>query len=171
MHINPGKPLKNLAPEVNMYLEENRKQQKIEDFYLPFGGHLDENNRWVILSRKIPWEVLEKDYMKKLASSGMGAPAKSFRMALGALIIKEKLQISDEETVEQIRENPYLQFFTGLEGYRDKVPFDSSLMVHFRKRLDGDLIQKANEILFREWNEVEVKKKRKIRKQLKKMKG
>jgi hypothetical protein len=33
----------------------------------------------------------------------MGAPAKSFRMALGALIIKEKLGISDRETVEQIK--------------------------------------------------------------------
>jgi hypothetical protein len=32
-------------------------------------------------------------------------------MALGALIIKEKLGISDRETVEQIRENPYLQYF------------------------------------------------------------
>jgi hypothetical protein len=29
-------------------------------------------------------------------------------MALGALIIKEKLGISDRETVEQNRENPYL---------------------------------------------------------------
>jgi len=30
-------------------------------------------------------------------------------MALGALIIKEKLGTSDQETVEQIKENPYLQ--------------------------------------------------------------
>ena len=41
----------------------------------------------------------------------MGVPAKSFRMALGALIIKEKLEISDRKTVEQIRDNPYLQYF------------------------------------------------------------
>jgi hypothetical protein len=34
-------------------------------------------------------------------------------MALGALIIKEKLGISDRLTVEQIRENPYLQYFIG----------------------------------------------------------
>ena len=30
--------------------------------------------------------------------------------ALGALIIKEKLGISDRETIEQIKENPYLQY-------------------------------------------------------------
>jgi hypothetical protein len=37
----------------------------------------------------------------------MGAPAKTFRIALVALIIKEKLGTSDRETVEQIKENPY----------------------------------------------------------------
>ena len=46
--------------------------------------------------------------MLKTSRSEMGAPAKSFRMALGALIIKEKLLISDRETVEQIRKNPYI---------------------------------------------------------------
>ena len=46
-------------------------------------------------------------------------PALSFRMALGALIIKEKLSISDRETVEQIKENPYLQYFIGIESYKN----------------------------------------------------
>jgi hypothetical protein len=32
-------------------------------------------------------------------------------MALGALIIKEISGKSDRETVEQIKENPYLQYF------------------------------------------------------------
>ena len=101
----------------------------------------------------------------------MGAPAKPFRMALGSLIIKEKLQLSDVETVELIRETPYLQYFIGMEGYKDEAPFDSSTMVHFRKRLDGKILQKANEILFRQFQEEELKKNRKIRKKLKKKKG
>lgn len=90
-------------------------------------------------------------------------------MALGALIIKEKLQISDREVVEQIRENHYLQYFIGLEGYNDEEPFDPFMMVHFRKRLNGELIQKANEILFNEYLEEERIKKQKVRKKLKKM--
>ncbi|MBF9019044.1 MULTISPECIES: transposase [unclassified Oceanispirochaeta] len=150
-----------------MYREESEEQQKIEDFYLPFGGHLDETNRWVILSNKIPWDKIESDYAKQFSSTGNGAPAKSIRMALGALIIKEKLQISDEEVVAQIKENPYLQYFTGLESYIEERPFDASLMVHFRKRLNGQIMQKANEILFREFQEKELKKNRKIRKKLK----
>ena len=153
-----------------MYREESGKQQKLEDFYMPFGGHLDEENRWIILSKKIPWEEIEQEYKEKLGDTEIGAPAKSLRVALGALIIKEKLQISDREVVEQIRENPYLQYFIGFERYNDKPPFDASMMVHFRKRLDGELIHKSNEIIFKEYQETLRKKKRKMKKKLKKMK-
>ena len=141
-----------------MYREEADNQQKLEDFYRPFGGYLKEDNRWVILSKKIPWDKIESDYAKKFAPSNMGAPAKPFRIALGSLIIKEKLQLSDMETVELIRETPYLQYFIGMEGYKDEAPFDPSTMVHFRKRLDGKILQKANEILFRQYQEEELKK-------------
>ena len=94
---------------------------------MPFGGHLKEENRWVILSGKVPWKEIENGYKEKLGNTEMGAPAKPLRMALGSLIIKEKLQISDREVVEQIRENLYLQFFVGTEGYENKAPFDSSM--------------------------------------------
>jgi len=40
--------------------------------------------------------------MLKTSPSEMGRPAKSFRMGLGALIIKEKLGISDRPRVEHI---------------------------------------------------------------------
>jgi hypothetical protein len=38
-------------------------------------------------------------------------------MALGALIIKARLNLTDEELVEPIKENPYLQSFIGLEAF------------------------------------------------------
>lgn len=66
-------------------------------------------------------------------------------MALGALIIKERLGVSDRETIEQIRENPYLQYFLGLSEYSDKAPFDASTLVHFRKRIGIDLVLAVNE--------------------------
>jgi hypothetical protein len=54
-------------------------------------------------------------------------------MALGALIIKEKLGISDRPKVEHIRKNPYLQYFIGQSSYSNGLPFDPSLLGHFRK--------------------------------------
>jgi hypothetical protein len=78
-------------------------------------------------------------------------------MALGALIIKEKLGISDEETVEQIRENPYLQYFLGLSEYSDKAPFEASMMVHFRKRLNLEFVGRINERIVKTSKESEQK--------------
>lgn len=123
----------------------NQKQLRFENFYLPFGGKLRSDNRWVKLAKFIPWEDFEPDYAKSLASTDKGPPAKSIRVALGTLIIKERLGISDEETVEQIRENPYLQYFLGFEEFKDEPPFDPSMLVHFRKRLSMDFICKINE--------------------------
>ncbi|MCC3525606.1 MAG: transposase [Microcoleus sp. PH2017_20_SFW_D_A] len=78
--------------------------------------------------------IFVDEYAQKFTCS-TGAPAKSFRIALGALIIKERLGTSDSETVEQIRENPYLQYFLGLSGYSNARPFDSSMFVYFRQRI------------------------------------
>lgn len=46
--------------------------RELEDFYLPFGGHLDEENRWVILSKNVPWEKIEKEYKEKLCDTEKG---------------------------------------------------------------------------------------------------
>ena len=69
-------------------------------------------------------------------------------MALGALIIKARLRLTDEELVEQIRENPHLQFI-GLKPFQDSAPFDPSMMVHFRKRLPEAVINDCNERIVR----------------------
>lgn len=73
----------------------------------------------------------------------MGAPAKPFRMALGALIIKERLGISDRETVEQIRENPYLQYFLGLTSYQEEAPFEASILVHLEAKNNRKISQQS----------------------------
>jgi transposase, IS5 family len=127
-----------------MYRRSTPGQLSFENFYLPFGGKLSGENRWVKLAALIPWDKFEAEYAEHL-SEEMGAPAKPFRMALGALIIKERLGTSDAETVEQIRENPYLQFFLGLSEYSDSAPFDSSMFVHFRKRLTLEFVGRINE--------------------------
>ena len=128
-----------------MYRTNNPYQLEFEDFYLPFGGRLRSDNRWVILSKQIPWQEIEQQYAALFEDSGTGNPAKSARIALGALIIKERLGTTDRETVEQIRENPYLQYFLGLPEYKDEEPFHHSLMTHFRKRFDKDTLAKINE--------------------------
>jgi len=120
------------------------RQPALPDFYLPFGGKLDPENRWVKLAKIVPWHLVEQDYRANFASSGMGAPAKESRIALGALIIKERLGVTDEETVAQIRENAYLQYFLGLHEFLRKDLFDPSMMVHFRKRIRPETLEQIN---------------------------
>jgi hypothetical protein len=123
------------------------KQMEFEDFKLPFGGRLKSGNRWVKLAKLIPWGEIEEIYTSNLAGTGMGAPAKSARIALGALIIKEHYGKSDEETVLEIQENPYLQYFLGYPAYSDKKPFDPSMLTHFRLRFGLSGSQKVNDII------------------------
>ena len=51
-------------------------------------------------------------------------------MALGALFVKARLVLTDEELVEEIKENPYLQFIIALEAFQYSAPFDQSMMVY-----------------------------------------
>lgn len=125
--------------------QKNMRQLSIENFYLPFGGKLNPANRWIRLSGVIPWEEFEDEYAKNFSKNQTGCPAKSVRIALGALIIKERLNTTDEEAVELIRESPYLQFFLGLGGFSDKAPFEASMYVHFRKRFSVDFLNAINE--------------------------
>jgi hypothetical protein len=127
-----------------MYRKDDINQLKFEDFYLPFGGRLRSDNRWVILSKQIPWDKIETEY-GKIFSQDAGSPAKSARIALGALIIKERLGLTDRETVEQIKENPYLQYFLGYTKYIEQEPFHNSMMTHFRKRFNQDILKQINE--------------------------
>lgn len=116
-------------------------------FLMPFGEALDEANRWVRMARLIPWAMVDDAYGSHFRRDGKGHRPLTARVALGSLIIKERLGLTDRETVEQIRENPYLQYFLGFGSFSSAVPFDASLMVHFRKRLGPDLVIAMNQRL------------------------
>lgn len=103
--------------------------------------------RWVKLVELIPWAEFETNYSKSLKGSGDGPPAKSVRVALGAPVIKERLGTSDRETVEQIKENPYLKYFLGFKEYSEKPPFHPTMFVNFRKRLTRDMIAEINDTI------------------------
>lgn len=95
-----GNVRKTLTDQTPPMYQQRVQQPEFETFYLPFGGHLRSDNRWVRLAKLIRWEEAEKKYAANFSESGMGTPAKNVRIALGALIIKERLGLSDEETVE-----------------------------------------------------------------------
>jgi hypothetical protein len=84
-----------------MYRENHNGQLSIAEFHVPFGGTLDPDNRWVLFSSLMPWDELEDTYAPQFNPTTR-ASAKPVRLAFGALLIKQLLGLTDEETVEQI---------------------------------------------------------------------
>jgi hypothetical protein len=74
-----------------------------------------------------------------------GASGINPRVVLGALIIKHICDLSDRETIEQIRENVYMQYFIGYSGFSNSSPFDASLFVELRTGLGMEQINAINE--------------------------
>jgi len=118
-------------------------------FEMPFSGALTPDNRWVVLSRKLPWDILVNIYKKQMNNSRTGAGGINPRVVLGALIIKHICDLSDRETIQQIRENVYMQYFIGYSGFSSSAPFDPSLFVELRNRLGLEQINAINERVVR----------------------
>lgn len=125
-----------------------QKQISIAEFATPFELNLDENNRWVVLSKVIPWDKFAELYYKNFPSR-RGAPTKDARMVLGVVIIKHMLKLDDIGVIEIIQENPYMQYFIGLKGFTKKPVFDPSLLVYIRKRIDLNVFESLTDELIR----------------------
>jgi hypothetical protein len=54
-----------------MYRREHRDQLSFKDFFLPFGGQLLGDNRWIKLAELIPWDELEDDSMQPSSARGL----------------------------------------------------------------------------------------------------
>ena len=86
----------------------SQTQLTLEGFETPFERSMDKNNHWIKLSACIPWDDLANTCYQSFNASA-GRPAKDAQLVIGAVIIKYRLKFSDEETVAQIQENPYLE--------------------------------------------------------------
>lgn len=133
---------KNRAPSPKYV---SAKQLTFSEFESPFERKLNSTNRWIILSKLLPWDELCSIYWKHIPEKATGRPALNPRIVLGAIIIKHLCDLDDRETVDQISENIYMQYFLGYSSFCDVPPFDASLFVEFRKRLGLEQINKINE--------------------------
>lgn len=133
-------------------IRDNYSKQTVLDFFLPFDGKLDPENRWVKLSETIPWEEIGLVYNRSMKSK-MGPPALPSRVVVGVLIIKHLKKLPDEEVIEDIRENPYYQFFLGFKNFEPRTVFDPSLFVEIRKRLGMERIKEINDLFLSNFNQ------------------
>ncbi|MBF0371210.1 MAG: IS5 family transposase [Magnetococcales bacterium] len=98
------------------------------------------------MEKVIPWDELVDAYCLWM-SIRHGRPAKSPRLVIRALILKHKQKWTDEETVLQIQENPYLQYFCGYSNFSLSQPFAPSLFVEIRKRMGEEVFDRFEEVI------------------------
>ena len=122
------------------------EQLSFVNFNTTCGMQLDPNNEWIRISKNLPWRAWETLY-SVMFPSPTGNVAKPCRMVMGSLIIQMRMGYTDRDLVEQILQNPYYQFFIGLEAFQHVAPFNPSLLVFWRKRIDLEFVIKANDIL------------------------
>lgn len=119
-------------------------QLVLSGFETPFSQKLNPTNRWVLLAGKIPWDEVCNIYTRQLGVSRTGRPPISPRVVIGSLIIKHMCNLDDRETVAQIAENMYMQYFLGYSSFNPEPPFDASLFVEFRSRMGMEQIGAIN---------------------------
>jgi IS5 family transposase len=88
----------------------------------------------VRLSAEISWEAFEQQLQPTYAPV-MGAPGISTRLMVSLHYLKYQHDLSDEAVVARWVENPYWQFFSGMQFFSHQAPIDPSSMTRWRSRL------------------------------------
>ncbi|MEZ4687528.1 MAG: IS5 family transposase [Bacteroidia bacterium] len=70
--------------------------------------------------------------------SSTGRPAHPVRLMVGLLILKQLEDLGDETVVEKWVENPYYQYFCGMDVFQWSQPIDPTDLVYFRQRIGTD---------------------------------
>lgn len=129
-----------------MYRAKDRATKPLFAELFPFGGKIDEQNRWLKIAALIPWESLEQAYSRNFGETGR--PAHDARLVIGLLLLKHMTRASDAEIVQLVRENPYMQAFCGLDNFAAGNVIDPSTLTYVRRRLKGQPIKELERLTY-----------------------
>ena len=115
-----------------MYKAQSRI--KTPSLFWDLASMLDIHHELYILAGLIDWHMFEQSFAP-LFSATNGRPAKPVRLMVGLLMLKHIRNVSDEQVVDQFRENAYYQWFCGMDSFSTSAPCASSELVHFRHRI------------------------------------
>lgn len=117
------------------------KAQNQRDLFKPLlSDFIDMNHELVLLSNKIDWNYFEKEF--SIYYSKTGAPSMPVRLMVASLLLKRLYNLGDETLAATWAQNPYMQYFSGQSRFQHKYPCDPSDLVHFRKRITQEGIEK-----------------------------
>jgi IS5 family transposase len=110
-------------------------------FLMPtLGEQLDPRQPLKQLADTIPWIEFEQAFGKYYSAEGR--PAKPVRLMVGLLLLKQLFNQGDETVVAAWVQNPYWQYFCGMNEFQWQVPCDPSDLVYFRQRIGQAGVQR-----------------------------
>lgn len=115
--------------------------QEQRNFFEPLlTDFINDRHELVLLARKIDWKYFDKEFSDLYSPTGH--PAHPIRFMVGCLLLKRLYNLGDETLAEAWIMNPYMQFFCGEAHFRHSFPCDPSNLVHFRKRIGEEGVEK-----------------------------
>jgi transposase, IS5 family len=119
--------------------------QELDFFMMPLKDFIDLKHPLCLVADDLDWGMLETE-LSKFYCEDEGRPGKPIRLMVGLLYLKSVQDLSDEEVLGGLTENPYWQYFCGFTHFRKRIDLDSSSLTRFRKRIGErglDLLNKA----------------------------
>ena len=105
---------------------------------------LDPKHELILLAKKIPWETFDKEFSNCYKPAAR--PAKTNRLMVGLLILKQLYNLSDRGIVETWVQTTYFQAFCGESSFQWQFPCASSDLTHFRNRIGQEGVEKIFEV-------------------------
>jgi transposase, IS5 family len=106
----------------------------------PLRKMLDPQHSLYRLAEAINWPVFDEQF-GPLYADGVGRPALSTRLMVALHYIKHIYDLSDDLVLAGFLENPYWQFFCGMEYFQHHLPCDPTSLVKWRKRVGAEGIK------------------------------
>lgn len=114
---------------------------------------VDLNHELCLLADKINWDKFEQEFAGYFPAT-VGNPALPARLVVGVLYLKHAFALSDEAVVAMWKENPYWQYFCGMQYFQHELPFHPTSLIKWRKRLGEEgsekLLKELIEVALRE---------------------
>ena len=102
---------------------------------------LDKKNGLYQLANRLNWDYLIRE-LGPYYAEGPGRPEIPIRVIVGLHYLKYLENESDESVVQKFCENPYWQYFCGMETFQHQLPCHPTTLVKWRKRIGEKGVEK-----------------------------
>lgn len=102
---------------------------------------LDKSHGLYQLANRLNWDYLVKE-LGSFYAEGPGRPEIPIRVIAGLHYLKYLENESDENVVEKFCENPYWQYFCGMETFQHRLPCHPTTLVKWRQRIGEKGLEK-----------------------------